>query len=170
MYSLKSSFNISSHSNPRIKLKTLQYTTTGQIAGFLAEPVQGVGGFVVPPKEYFQVAVEIVKKYGGVFIADEVQTGFGRTGTHWWGHEHYGVQPDIITMAKGIANGMPAANCMTTPEIAKSIPRLTISTFGGNPVSMVAAQATVDKMKAVDIPTRAAELGEHVGASLRALQ
>ncbi len=150
--------------------RLIQYTTTGQIAGFLAEPVQGVGGFVVPPKDYFKVAVEIVKKYGGLFIADEVQTGFGRTGTHWWGHEHFGVQPDIMTMAKGIANGMPAANCMTTPEIAKAIPRLTISTFGGNPVSMAAAQATVDKMKAEDIPTRANRLGERLGAGLRALQ
>jgi 4-aminobutyrate aminotransferase-like enzyme len=150
--------------------RLIQYTTTGQIAGFLAEPVQGVGGFVVPPKDYFKVAVEIVKKYGGLFIADEVQTGFGRTGTHWWGHEHFGVQPDIMTMAKGIANGMPAANCMTTPEIAKAIPRLTISTFGGNPVSMAAAQATVDKMKAEDIPARAARLGERLGAGLRALQ
>jgi alanine-glyoxylate transaminase/(R)-3-amino-2-methylpropionate-pyruvate transaminase len=150
--------------------RLIQYTTTGQIAGFLAEPVQGVGGFVVPPKDYFKAAVEIIKKYGGLFIADEVQTGFGRTGTHWWGHEHFGVQPDIITMAKGMANGMPAANCMTTPEIAKAIPRLTISTFGGNPVSMVAAQATIDKMKAEDIPTRSARLGERLGAGLRALQ
>jgi len=150
--------------------RLIQYTTTGQIAGFLAEPVQGVGGFVVPPKDYFKVAVEIVKRYGGLFIADEVQTGFGRTGTHWWGHEHFGVQPDIITMAKGMANGMPAANCMTTPEIAKAIPRLTISTFGGNPVSMAAAQATVDKMKAEDIPARSARLGERLGAGLRALQ
>lgn len=150
--------------------RLIQYTTTGQIAGFLAEPVQGVGGFVVPPKDYFKVAVEIVKKYGGLFIADEVQTGFGRTGTHWWGHEHFGVQPDIMTMAKGMANGMPAANCMTTPEIAKSIPRLTISTFGGNPVSMAASQATIDKMKAEDIPSRAARLGETLGAGLRALQ
>jgi alanine-glyoxylate transaminase/(R)-3-amino-2-methylpropionate-pyruvate transaminase len=150
--------------------RLIQYTTTGQIAGFLAEPIQGVGGFVVPPKEYFQVAVEIVRKYGGLFIADEVQTGFGRTGDKWWGIEHWGVTPDIITMAKGMANGMPAANCMTTPEIARSLPRLTISTFGGNPVSMAAAQATIDKMAAEDIPGRAARLGERLGDALRALQ
>lgn len=150
--------------------RLIQYTTTGEIAGFLAEPVQGVGGFVVPPKDYYKVAVEIVRKYGGLFISDEVQTGFGRTGTHWWGIEHFDVQPDIITMAKGMANGMPAANCMTTPEIAKSIPRLTISTFGGNPVSMTAAQATIDKMKRVDIPTRAATLGKRMQQSLLALQ
>ena len=150
--------------------RLIQYTTTGQIAGFLAEPIQGVGGFVVPPKGYFQLAVEIIRKYGGLFIADEVQTGFGRTGTHWWGHEHFGVQPDIITMAKGMANGMPAANCMTTPEIAKSIPRLTISTFGGNPVSMAASQATIDKMKTEDIPARSARMGKILGDGLKALQ
>ena len=150
--------------------RLIQYTTTGQIAGFLAEPVQGVGGFVVPPKDYFKVAVEIVRKYGGLFIADEVQTGFGRTGTHWWGIEHYGVEPDIITMARGMANGMPAGNCMTTPEIAKSIPRQTISTFGGNPVSMVASQATIDVMKAKDVPGHAERLGAKMRVALEALK
>lgn len=150
--------------------RLIQYTTTGQIAGFLAEPVQGVGGFVVPPKEYFQVAVDIVRRYGGVFISDEVQTGFGRTGTHWWGIEHFGVQPDILTMAKGIANGLPAANCMTTPEIAAKLPRLTISTFGGSPISMAAAQATLDVMKREDVPARSARLGEVLGDGLKALQ
>lgn len=148
----------------------IQYTTTGQIAGFLAEPVQGVGGFVVPPKEYFQVAVEIVRKYGGLFIADEVQTGFGRTGDHWWGWQHYGVQPDIVTMAKGIANGLPAANCMTRPEIAKSLPRQTLSTFGGSPLSMAAAKATLDVMQREDIPARSARLGARLREGLLALQ
>lgn len=150
--------------------KLIQYTTTGEIAGFLAEPVQGVGGFVVPPKEYFQVAVEIVRKYGGLFISDEVQTGFGRTGKHWWGIQHYGVQPDIMTMAKGIANGMPAANCMTTPEIGKSLPRLTISTFGGSPIPMAAAAATLDVMKREDIPARAERMGVWLGEALKDLQ
>ena len=150
--------------------KLIQYTTTGEIAGFLAEPVQGVGGFVVPPKEYFQVAVEIVRKYGGLFISDEVQTGFGRTGKHWWGIQHYGVQPDIMTMAKGIANGMPAANCMTTPEIGKSLPRLTISTFGGSPIPMAAAAATLDVMKREDIPARAERMGAWLGEALKDLQ
>lgn len=148
----------------------IQYTTTGQIAGFLAEPIQGVGGFVVPPKEYFQVAVEIVRKYGGLFIADEVQTGFGRTGDHWWGFEHFGVQPDIVTMAKGIANGLPAANCMTRPDIAKSIPRQTLSTFGGSPLPMAAAKATIDVMKREDVPARSARLGKRLRAGLEALQ
>lgn len=148
----------------------IQYTTTGQIAGFLAEPVQGVGGFVVPPKDYFKVAVEIVKKYGGLFIADEVQTGFGRTGEHWWGYEHFGVTPDIVTMAKGIANGLPAANCMTRPDIAKSLPRQTLSTFGGSPVPMAAAQATIETMQREDIRGRSKRLGARLREGLLALQ
>src|SRR5436309_31502 len=122
----------------------IRTTTTGQIAGFLAEPIQGVGGFVTPPKEYFQIAVEIVRKYGGVFICDEVQTGFGRTGTKWWGCEQYGVQPDIMTMAKGIRNGdpLPATRCV--PAVADSLTKLSISTFGGNPISATSGKATVD--------------------------
>ena len=112
----------------------IRTTTTGRIAGFLAEPIQGVGGFITPPPEYFEIAVGIVRKYGGVFICDEVQTGFGRTGGKFWGIEHSGVEPDIMTMAKGIANGLPLGACIATPEIAASLKALTISTFGGNPV------------------------------------
>ena len=86
----------------------IQTTTTGHIAGFLAEPIMGVGGFITAPDGYFKVAFDIIKKYGGVFISDEVQTGFGRTGNKMWGIEHHdGVTPDIMTMAKGIANGFP---------------------------------------------------------------
>ena len=82
-------------------------TTCGRPAAFMAEPILGVGGFITPPKEYFQIAVGIVRKHGGLFICDEVQTGFGRTGDHWNGIEHYGVEPDLVTYAKGIANGYP---------------------------------------------------------------
>src|SRR6266516_2789974 len=121
----------------------LRTTTTGQIAGFLAEPIQGVGGFVTPPKEYFQIALEIVRRYGGVFICDEVQTGFARTGGKWWGCEQYGVEPEIMTMAKGIANGLPLSATICTPAIADSLTKLTISTFGGNPISVTAANATL---------------------------
>ncbi|PYM05339.1 MAG: aspartate aminotransferase family protein [Candidatus Rokuibacteriota bacterium] len=121
----------------------IRTTTTGQVAGLLAEPIQGVGGFVTPPKEYFKIAVDIVRKYGGVFICDEVQTGFGRTGGKWWGCEQYGVEPEIMTMAKGIANGWPLSATICTPAIADSLTKLTISTFGGNPISVTAANATI---------------------------
>jgi 4-aminobutyrate aminotransferase-like enzyme len=125
----------------------IQTTTTGSIAGFLAEPIMGVGGFITPPKDYFKLAVEIVKKYGGVFIADEVQTGFGRTGAKWWGIEQYGVEPDIMTMAKGIANGLPIAATLATTDIAASFKKGSISTFGGNPVSSAAALAVLEEIE-----------------------
>ncbi len=122
----------------------IQTTTSGKIAAFICEPIFGVGGFITPPKEYFKVAVEIIRRYGGLFISDEVQTGFGRTGGKWWGIQQYGVDPDIMTMAKGIANGIPMGATMATSEVADKWLALTISTFGGNPVSSAAATATID--------------------------
>ncbi len=141
----------------------IQTTTTGNIAGFLAEPIQGVGGFITPPPEYFQIAVEIVRKHGGIFICDEVQTGFGRTGTHLFGISHWNVVPDVMTMAKGIANGMPLAACIATPEIADSFQKLQISTFGGNPLSCAAANATIGVIE----EDRLAEAAELQGRRLR---
>ncbi len=137
----------------------IRTTTSGRVAGFLAETIQGVGGFITPPPEYFEIAVGIVRKYGGVFICDEVQTGFGRTGGKFWGIEHYGVEPDIMTMAKGIANGLPLGACIATPEIAASLKALTISTFGGNPVSCAAANATIRIIEEDDLPGNAERMG-----------
>ncbi len=148
----------------------IRTTTTGQIAGFLAEPIQGVGGFVTPPKEYFEIAVGIVRKYGGVFICDEVQTGFGRTGSHWYGISHWNVEPEIMTMAKGVANGMPLGVTIATPEVADSFKALTISTFGGNPVSSAAANATIAFLEEIDAPKRAAEMGARLRAGLDVLR
>lgn len=133
--------------------------TTGNIAGFLAEPIQGVGGFITPPDDYFEVAVGIIRKYGGVFICDEVQTGFGRTGEKWFGIEHSGVEPDIMTMAKGIANGMPVGATIATQEVADSFTGKSICTYGGNPVSMAATEATLTIMAREDVPGRSARLG-----------
>jgi 4-aminobutyrate aminotransferase-like enzyme len=138
----------------------IRTTTSGRIAAFLAETIQGVGGFITPPPEYFRIAVEIVRKYGGVFICDEVQTGFGRTGGKFWGIEHYGVEPDILTMAKGIANGLPLGACIATPEIAGSLKALTISTFGGNPVACAAANATIRIIEEDDLPGNAERMGK----------
>lgn len=145
-------------------------TTTGRIAGMLAEPIQGVGGFITPPKEYFQIAAEIVRKAGGVFISDEVQTGFGRTGDKWWGIEQYGVEPDIMTMAKGIANGLPLGATLVTNDIAAAFKSGTISTYGGNPISSAAANATIGIMKKDNLPKNAAERGGELRAGLEALQ
>ena len=148
----------------------IRTTTTGRVAGFLAEPIQGVGGFITPPPEYFEIAVGIVKKYGGVFICDEVQTGFGRTGGKMWGIEHWGVQPDIMTMAKGVANGLPLGVTIATPEIAAALKALTISTFGGNPVSCAAANATVAIIEEEDLPGNAERMGRLLRGGLEELQ
>ncbi|MBW8012692.1 MAG: aspartate aminotransferase family protein [Chloroflexi bacterium] len=146
----------------------IKTTTSGKIAAFLAEPIQGVGGFITPPPEYFEIVVEIVHRYGGLFISDEVQTGFGRTGEKWFGIEHWNVTPDIMTMAKGIANGFPLGNTITTTEIAESTlgAGLTISTFGGNPVSTAAGLATIEVMQKEANPEHVAEVGNLLRAGL----
>jgi 4-aminobutyrate aminotransferase-like enzyme len=148
----------------------IRTTTTGRIAGFLAEPIQGVGGFITPPPEYFRIAVEIVRKYGGVFICDEVQTGFGRTGSKMFGIEHWGVEPEIMTMAKGVANGMPLGVTIATEEIADAFKALTISTFGGNPMSAAAANATLEVIEGEDLPGNAEARGKELRAGLEALK
>jgi 4-aminobutyrate aminotransferase-like enzyme len=146
--------------------ETIQTQTTGKPAAFIAEPIMGVGGFITPPPEYFQVAVGIVRNYGGLFICDEVQTGFGRTGGKWFGIEHWGVEPDIMTMAKGIANGFPVGATIATDEVAKAWTGATISTFGGNSVSMAAADATLTVMERENVPRRAEERGRELRARL----
>jgi len=148
----------------------IQTTTTGRVAGMLAEPIQGVGGFVTPPKEYFEIAAEIVRKYGGVMIADEVQTGFGRTGK-MWGIEQYGVEPEIMTMAKGIANGFPLAACVATAEVADSLTgKGSISTFGGNPISCAAANTVLDVIERDDLVANCEAMGAILREGLEALQ
>jgi len=151
---------------------TIKTTTCGKIAAFIAEPIQGVGGFITPPAEYLKIASDIAKHYGGLFIADEVQTAFGRTGEKWFGVEHSGVEPDIMTMAKGIANGFPLGNTMTTPEIAESMMQasLTLSTFGGNPVSCAASLATMNVLEKEATPERVGELGTMLRAGLEKLK
>ncbi|UCF79038.1 MAG: aspartate aminotransferase family protein [Candidatus Eiseniibacteriota bacterium] len=148
----------------------IRTTTVGQIAGFLAEPIQGVGGFVTPPPEYFKVAVEIVRRYGGLFICDEVQTGFGRTGGKMFGIEHWGVLPEIMTMAKGVANGLPLGVTIAIPEVADSLKALTISTFGGNPVSCAAANATLGVIRDENIPSHAEKVGAELRSGLEGLK
>jgi alanine-glyoxylate transaminase / (R)-3-amino-2-methylpropionate-pyruvate transaminase len=118
--------------------------TDGKIAAFMAEPIQGVGGFAVAPTDYFRRIEPLVREAGGILIIDEVQTGWGRTGKHWCGIEHWGLQPDVMTFAKGIANGAPVGATVMTPEVAESVQALTLSTFGGNPISMAQAYATID--------------------------
>ena len=148
----------------------IQTTTSGQIAAFIGEPIQGLGGFITPPKEYFKIVFKIVKDYGGLFIADEVQTGWGRTGKKWFGIEQWEVVPDMITAAKGLGNGVPIGLTATRPEIAASFKGLQISTFGGNPVTSVAAKAVIDLIEEDSLMDNAATVGAHFRHGLEDLQ
>ncbi len=148
----------------------IRTATSGQLAAFIAEPIQGVGGFITPPKEYFPIVAEIIRRYGGIFISDEVQTGLGRTGGKWFGIEHWGIQPDIMTMAKGLANGFPSGATIAAPEIADSLKGLTISTFGGNPVAARAAKATIDFIESEGLLENARVTGQYLRGCLEELQ
>jgi 4-aminobutyrate aminotransferase len=148
----------------------IQTTTSGRIAAFMAEPIQGLGGFITPPPEYFKIVVKIVKEYGGLFISDEVQTGWGRTGKKWFGIEHWEVVPDLITAAKSLGNGVPIGATFTTPEIAGSFKGLQISTFGGNPVSCTAARAVIQVIEEENLLENAATTGKYFQDGLRELQ
>lgn len=150
--------------------ETLATITSGRIAAFMAEPIQGVGGFIVTPKDYFKRILPIVREAGGIFICDEVQTGWGRTGTHICGIEHWGVEPDIMTFAKGMANGSPVGCTIATPEIAEAVEGLTFATFGGNPVTMAAALATIEYMERHNLPKNAAIQGERLRKYLEGFQ
>jgi len=147
----------------------IQTTTSGRIAAFIAEPIQGVGGFIVPPPEYFRVAVEIVRKYDGIFICDEVQTGWGRTGDHWCGISHWDVEPEVMTFAKGMGNGVPVGATIALPEVADAIKGNSISTFGGNPVSMAAAQAVIRVIERENLKQNARVVGDYLRGRLSEL-
>ncbi|HSG89679.1 MAG TPA: aspartate aminotransferase family protein, partial [Pseudomonadales bacterium] len=143
--------------------------TDGKIAAFMAEPIQGVGGFAVAPADYFRRIEPLVREAGGLLIIDEVQTGWGRTGTHWCGIEHWGVEPDVMTFAKGIANGAPVGATVMTPEVAESVRAFTLSTYGGNPVSMAQAYATLMYMERHRVPENAEAQGARLRARLEAM-
>jgi len=148
----------------------IQTSTSGRIAAFLAEPIQGVAGFITPPKEYFKIVFNIIKQYGGDFIADEVQTAWGRTGRKWFGIEQWEVEPDIITSAKGLGNGFPIGITVAKPEIADAFQGLTISTFGGNPVATATARAVIDVIEEDDLRTNADVVGSYFRQGLEDLQ
>ena len=149
----------------------IEHATSGQVAGFIAESIQGVGGCVVFPDNYLKYAYEHVRAAGGLCIADEVQTGFGRTGAHYWGFETQGVVPDIVTMAKGIGNGAPLAAVITTPKIAATLAQRThFNTFGGNPVVCAQGSAVLDVIDREKLQSRAVTTGNHIFAGLERLK
>lgn len=148
----------------------IKYSTSGRVAAFIAEPIMGVGGTVMPPKEYFQIAYEEVRKAGGLCIADEVQTGFGRTGANYWGFQNFDVVPDIVSMAKGIGNGTALGAVTTRPEIAKAlVGKLHFNTFGGNPVQATQGLATLEVIESEGIQENALTVGTRLKAGLEAL-
>ncbi len=151
--------------------QVIDYTTPGKVAAFIAESIQGVGGFVEFPPGYLQHTYEHVRAAGGVCIADEVQTGFGRTGTHYWGFETQGVIPDIVTLAKGIGNGAPLAAVVTTPKIAAVMAqKVHFNTFGGNPVVSAIGQAVLEVIDQEKTQANCLELGNYILAGLNRLK
>ncbi len=145
--------------------------TPGKLAAFIAESIQGVGGFVEFPEGYLKQAYEYVRAAGGVCIADEVQTGFGRLGTHFWGFETQGVIPDIVTMAKGIGNGCALGAVVTTPKIAQSlVGKVHFNTFGGNPVVSAMGKAVLEVIEKENLQANAHKLGGHLLAGLNKLK
>jgi 4-aminobutyrate aminotransferase len=147
----------------------IRTTTSGRPAAVIAEPIMGVAGFITPPKEYHGAVAEIARRHEALYIADEVQTGWGRTGGKWFGIEHWGVKPDIVVAAKSLGNGHPVGATIARAEVADSFKGLTIATFGGNPVTMAAAKAVVDIIESDRLAENAAVVGAHFRARLDAL-
>jgi len=148
----------------------IQTETSGEIAAFMSETIIGSGGFIVPPPGYFEKAAAIARKYGGLFISDEVQTAWGRTGEHWWGIQHWKVTPDIMVSAKGMGNGAPVAMTIATPEVADKYPGITFATFGGNPVSMAASLATMQVIEDEKLLQNCKTTGAYLGQKFAELK
>jgi alanine-glyoxylate transaminase/(R)-3-amino-2-methylpropionate-pyruvate transaminase len=148
----------------------IRYSTPGRVAAFIAESIQGVGGATHGAPNYLKEVYAVIREHGGLCIADEVQTGFGRTGEHYWGFQHYDVVPDFVTMAKGIGNGVPLAAVTTRMEIAKVLAqRLHFNTFGGNPVAMAAGLAVLDVIDEDGLQENSRVVGARLKAGLQRL-
>jgi 4-aminobutyrate aminotransferase len=147
----------------------IQTTTAGDVACLIAEPIQGVGGFNTPPDGLFAAFKDVLDESGILLISDEVQTGWGRTGEHFWGIQSHGVVPDAMTFAKGLGNGLAIGGLVARADLMDSITANSISTFGGNPVSTAGAVATLDYILSNDLQANAAKLGTRLLAALRAL-
>lgn len=150
--------------------RVIQNETSGKPAVMIAEPIQGVGGTITPPDDYFPELKKVLAQYGVLFISDEVQTGVGRTGNHWFGITNWGVVPDMMTMAKGLGNGLPIGAVITTSHIADKVPKQQINTFGGNPVSAATALAVLDVIEEEKLMKNAKEVGDYLLDGMRDLQ
>ncbi|MCZ6661358.1 MAG: aspartate aminotransferase family protein [Actinobacteria bacterium] len=144
----------------------LGVATSGNVAAMIAEPIQGVGGFVTPPDGFFGAMKEVLDREGILFISDEVQTGWGRTGEHFWGYQAHGITPDLLTFAKGVGNGLSIGGVVATAEIMESYQALGLSTFGGNPLATAGALANIDYILDNDLQTNSLKVGNHLMQNL----
>ncbi|MEU3456814.1 aspartate aminotransferase family protein [Micromonospora sp. NPDC006766] len=148
--------------------EVLATQTSGDVACLIAEPIQGVGGFVHGPDGLFAAWKKVLDEHGILLISDEVQTGWGRTGEHFWGYQAHGVTPDLLTFAKGIGNGFALAGVVGRAEVLESVPAISFSTFGGNPISTAAGNAVLDYLLDHDLQANAERVGAILGDGLRA--
>tara|TARA_B000000475_G_scaffold15759_1_gene13288 strand:- start:311 stop:1009 length:699 start_codon:yes stop_codon:yes gene_type:complete len=142
-------------------------TDAGGFAALIAEPIQGVGGFATPPDGFFGALHKVLEANNILFISDEVQTGWGRTGDHFWGYEAHGITPDILTFAKGVGNGITLAGCVARAEVMNVLDRTSFTTFGGNPLSVAAGKATLKYVKDHNLQSNAASRGLQMTNLLR---
>ncbi len=160
-------FNAASAADLRQVIET---TTAGDVACLIAEPIQGVGGFVVPPDGFFAALKDVLDEYGILFVSDEVQTGWGRTGDHFWGFQAHGIAPDLLTFAKGLGNGVAIAGVVGTAGLIDSVKTNSISTFGGNPLATAAGLANLEYLLSHDLQANAKTVGSFLLGGLRRLQ
>ena len=150
--------------------QVIRTSTNGQPAAFIAEPIQGVGGFITPPREYFVRVKEILDRYGVPLVIDEVQTGWGRIGEADFGFQAYGVEPDVMVFAKGLGNGVPIGGVIATDDLARAIRSLSLSTFGGNPIATTAALANLNYIATNNLRQNAHDVGGYLKERLLELQ
>ncbi len=147
--------------------QVLDMMTTGSAACLIAEPIQGVGGFATPPDGFFGSMHKVLANRGILFVTDEVQTGWGRTGEHFWGYQAHDIVPDMLTFAKGVGNGITLAGIVARAEIMDTIKALSFSTFGGNPLSTAAGLATLNYVRENDLQGNALRMGKRLADALR---
>ena len=148
--------------------EVIETTTSGDVACMIAEPIQGVGGFIVPPDGFFGAMKTVLDEYGILFVSDEVQTGWGRTGEHFWGFQAHNIQPDLLTFAKGLGNGLAIGGVVGRPELVDSVRANSISTFGGNPLSSAGALANLNYILSHDLQSNALKVGNYLRDQLQA--
>ena len=147
----------------------IETTTAGDVGCLIAEPIQGVGGFVVPPDGFFGAMKKVLDDYGILFVSDEVQTGWGRTGDHFWGYQAHDITPDLLTFAKGLGNGLAIAGIVGRADLIDAVHANSISTFGGNPLATAGALANLDYLLSRDLQANARARGAELMARLAPL-